>query len=155
MSDEPFTNAAVERIFTNFTNMNSVRDVGQFWESITAEDQWSTEDFSFDDRRHVVSFGTTNAAGLLDAVSTYWEFGRPTFEVLKILGIRGERVAAGLVRVQLPSDIVNEWIHVLELDRTLQRVRRMVQFDPDDRHAAIAELDRIHAEIDDETDTPS
>ena len=52
-------------------------------------------------------------------------------------------------------DMINEWIQILELDRTLQLLRRMVQFDPADRDAAIAELDRLHAEIGDQPQTPS
>jgi hypothetical protein len=41
------------------------------------------------------------------------------------------------------------------LDRELQPLERIVSFEVDDRDAAIAELDRMHADIDDEPDTPS
>lgn len=50
-----------------------------------------------------------------------------------------------------------ELIVVVEYDSVLLRpgTRRIVFFEPDDVDAAIAELDRIHAEIGDEASTPS
>jgi len=147
MSDEALTNAAVERMIANYSALSSTQDAAQFRRELMAEDLWSTEDFQFVDRRHVVNFGTTDAAGLIEAIATFWDVANPTFEVVEVVGSRGQRLAAGLVRVRFPNDTVNEWILVLELDRTLQLMRRLVQFSVDDRDAAIAELDRMHAEI--------
>ena len=48
-----------------------------------------------------------------------------------------------------------EHIECWRLDATLRRANLTVAFDLDDRDAAIAELDRMHAEIDDELETPS
>ena len=42
-----------------------------------------------------------------------------------------------------------EHIECWRLDTTLRRADMSVAFDLDDRDAAIAELDRMHAEIDD------
>ena len=48
-----------------------------------------------------------------------------------------------------------ELIDVVDCDPVGGRLRRVVLFDPDDREAAIAELDRMYAEIAGEPDTPA
>ncbi len=69
----------------------------------------------------------------------------------------GERCAAYVEKIEFGGvgGMYLEHILVADLDPVLEQPRRYVSFDLDDRDAAIAELDRMPAEIADERNTPS
>jgi hypothetical protein len=105
-----------------------------------------TEDYSYEDRRHGVSFPSADADSYPDLVASAWDIGagRPEFEVVAILAVRGDRFAAGHVRIDYGNGMLFESIHVLALDAEMRLVEREVDFDRSDIDAAIAELDRLH-----------
>jgi hypothetical protein len=113
-----------------------------------------TDDYTYEDRRrHGVSFPAADAASYPDLVVSAWQIGsgRPRFEVLEILAVRGDRFVAGLVRIDYGDGMLFESIHILALDPTLTLMQREVDFDPEDIDAAIEELDRLHRQ----TESPS
>lgn len=147
MSDEPLTNAAVEFIRRGHASMNAAEsppNVGELSESVSS-------DFVYDARNSLgVDFGPSDWPEFLGSI---WHVsaGRPKFSELQVLAVRGQRCAVITARIDYGEDAFSEYLHCIVLDPELQRLRRIVSFDsdrPDDRDAAIAELDRLHAEID-------
>jgi hypothetical protein len=153
MSDEPLMNAAVERLRQSFDFMNELAEPPSF-----APADFFTDDFVLADRRRGgVNFGELNASDWVRVLDGFWEAGgQPRFSVVEVIAVRGEWSAAYRVRVVYGvSDMFIDDINVVRFEPVGGRFRRTVLFDPDDRDAAIAELDRMHADIDDEPDTPS
>ena len=66
-----------------------------------------------------------------------------------MVAVRGHRSAAFVEVVDYGEDTLVEVITCCRLDEDLRRIERLVILDIDDRDAAIAELDRLHAELDD------
>jgi hypothetical protein len=105
-----------------------------------------TDDYAYEDRRHGVSFPSADADSYPDLVASAWDIGAgtPEFEVVEILAVRGDRFAAGHVRIDYGNGMLFESIHVLALDADARLLQREVDFDRSDIDAAIAELDRLH-----------
>ena len=157
MSDEPLTNAAVEfyrrsRAFMNAAeapptdlNADDLDDLGLGVSS----------DFVYERRSGFgVDFGRSDWPAFLGSI---WLVGggRPRFSEPLAIAVRGQRCAAITASFDYGNDTVSEYLHCVQLDRELQRLERIVSFEVDDRDAAIAELDQMHADIDDEPNTPS
>ena len=146
MSDEPLTNAAVEFIRRGHASMNAAESpsTGEMSESVSS-------DFVYEARNSLgVDFGPSDWPEFLGSI---WHVsaGRPKFSELQVLAVRGQRCAVITARIDYGDDAFSEYLHCIVLDAELQRLQRIVSFDsdrPDDRAAAIAELDRLHAEID-------
>ena len=144
MSDEPLTNALVELAQATYLAMN-VMERDEF------TDQVFTDDFVFDDRRSGFSYGLLDASAYTELNRTAWDVGssRPNWSITEVIAVRGQRIAAVAIALDYDDDVHTESIICGCLDRHLQLLRRMVQIDVDDRDAAIAEVDRMYAEIDD------
>ena len=151
MSDEPLTSAAVERVRDAYDVMNGLSEPP----SITPGSY--TDDFVYVDRRKGVNFGEGDASHFVRVLQLFWEVGgQPHFSIVEVIAVRGEWSAAVLERVVYGGrDMYLEFITVVDLDPVGDRWRRLVDFDLDDREAAIAELDGLHAEIADDPDTAS
>ena len=148
MSDEPLTNAAVEFVRLGHAAMNAAESPptdGELSESVSS-------DFVYDARNGLgVDFGPSDWPEFLGSI---WDVsaGRPKFSEPQVLAVRGQRCAVIAARIDYGDDAFTEYLHCVVLDPELQRLQRIVSFDaesPDDRAAAVAELDRRHAEIDD------
>ena len=149
MSDEPLTNAAVEFIRRGNASMNAAEsppNVGELSESVSS-------DFVYDARNSLgVDFGPSDWPEFLGSI---WHVsaGRPKFLEPQVLAVQGQRCAVITARIDYGEDAFSEYLHCIVLDPELQRLQRIVSFDsdrPDDRDAAIAELDRMHAELEDQ-----
>ena len=116
-----------------------------------------TDDFVFLDRRTGVNFGEGNASYYARVSEQYWEVGgQPHWSIPEVIAVRGEWSAAVQQRIlSADNDMFVEFINVVDRDPVGDRWRRLVLFDADDRDTAIAELDRMHADIDDKPHTPS
>lgn len=103
------------------------------------------------DRRKLVGMPDANADEWIAAQFEYeriaGRFG--SWSNLEIIAVRGDRHVAARVLNQLGDLGENELVVVEQLDPDLERLELMVLFDPADIDEAIAELDRLHAEIDD------
>ena len=147
MSDEPLTNAAVEFIRRGHAAMNAAESpaTGEMSESVSS-------DFVYDSRnRFGVDFGPSDWPEFLGSIWHVSE-GRPKFSEPQAIAVRGQRCAVITARIDYGDDAFTEYLHCVVLDPELQRLQRIISFDaesPDDRAAAVAELDRRHAEIDD------
>lgn len=152
MSDEPLTNAAVE----NFRS--SQRIVNELAELPSGLEHFFADDFVLDDRRKGgLNFGRLDRSSYVRSLEEMWKVGgRPRFSMVEVVGVRGEGCAAYVEKIEFgDSGMYIEHILVVEFDTVLEQSRRWVQFDLDDRDAAIAVLDEWHAEIADEPATPS
>jgi hypothetical protein len=145
VSDEPLTNATVrfcEGGYRAWNTLESPTSLGT---------DTFTDDFVYEDRRvGAFNFGRLNATEFMSAFKAAWEAGagRPRFSVEQVVAVRGERLAVIVDRTDFGNDMQVELIGVNQLDRSLRRLQRVVTFDLDDVDAAIAELDRLHAQID-------
>jgi hypothetical protein len=150
MSDEPSTNAAVEWLRSGRDILNSLEQ--------PPTGVLVTDDFVFKDRRSGFNFGhIEGAATYLEWLAHTWSLtdDRPHFSILEIVSVHGHRCAAVVMNVDYGNGMGVEHIECWRLDATLRRANLTVAFDLDDRDGAIAELDRMHAEIDDELESPS
>ena len=152
MSDEPLTNAAVERMRGAYDVVSELAEPPSMALADSLRD-----DLVYFDRRKGVNFGEGDASYFVGILQGFWEAGgQPHFSIVEVIAVRGEWSAAYVLRtVYGGRDMYSEAINVVEWDPDGGRMRRLVLFDLDDRCAAIAELDRMHAEISDEPDTPS
>ena len=145
MADAPATNAAVKQRRARIAFLNRLEQAPDTVEV--------TDDFVFEDRRRAtggVSFGRYGRSDFLAAVRSTWEIGpRPRLSMGPIIGVRGERSAAVVERIDFEDGSHLEQISVVQLDATLRQMRRRLAFDVDDTSSAIDALDQLHAEIDD------
>ncbi len=105
--------------------------------------------YVFDDRRTGgVNYGQLDATAQFRGLEQFWLLGsQPHFSIVEVIAVRGERCAAYIEKVAyVEADMFMETIMVMKSDPALERSQTVV-FDVDDRDAAIAELDRMHAEI--------
>lgn len=148
MSGEPLTNVVIERVRTSHSVMNRISELPA---GLRPEDLFA-EDFVFDDRRAGgVNYGELDATSQFRGIEEFWMLGsQPHFSIVEVIAVRGERCAAYIEQVAwVEADMFMEAIMVMKFDPALDRWQRWVVFDPDDRDAAIAEVDRLHVEIDD------
>jgi hypothetical protein len=142
MSDESLTNPAVEWVRAAFLFMNVMeRDV--------LTDEFLTDDFVVDDRRSGINYGIIDAATYVEVMRMYWELGsgRPTWTMPEVIAVRGQRIAAFTSVNDFGNDMHLANINCVCLDPQLRLQQRLVFFDVDARDAAIAEVDRMHAEV--------
>ena len=150
MSDGPLTNALIEVMRDSYDVLNELVEPP----SRTPADSF-TDDFAYSDRRKGINFGEGDASHMARIFQGYWEVGgQPHFSIVEVIAVRGNWSAAYRQRIVYGgSDMFIELIRVVDREPAGDRWRRMVIFDPDDVDAAIAELDRMHAEIADEPNT--
>jgi hypothetical protein len=143
VSDQP-SNAASEFLRTAFGQLS---ELDQPPDALRAS---VTDDFAYEDRRRGPSFPNADAESITRFVESAWETGagRPQFVVREILGVRGDRFAAGVVDLDYGNGMMFESIHVIGLDDTLSLMYRSLDFDVDDIDGAIAELDRLQSQAD-------
>ena len=152
MSDERLTNAAAEFIRRGHASMNAAESppTSEMSESVSS-------DFVYDARNSLgVDFGPSDWPEFLGSI---WHVSasRPKFSEPQVLAVRGQRCAVITARIDYGEDAFSEYLHCIVLDPELQRLQRIVSFDPErpgERDAAIAELERLHGEIDDDVDPP-
>ena len=144
MSDEPLTNAAVERIRAGIASAN-----------VTERDEFTvgalTDDFVFEDRRSGFNWGVVDASAYAEVGKSVFDVGagRPIWSIPEVIAVRGQRTAATTLVIEYGNDTCTDMIACVRFDPHLQRLQRRVLFDIDARDAAIAEVDRMHAEIED------
>lgn len=143
MSDEPLTNAAVEFMRSGVLFMN-VMDPGGRLEGRFADD------FVYEDHRSGINYGILDRDAVEEVVKMSWELGsgRPTWSIPEVIAVRGQRIAAMTMVNDFGNDMNLDMMVCVRLDPQLELRQRMVIYDVDARDAAIAEVDRMQAEID-------
>ena len=116
-----------------------------------------TDDFIAIDRRSGINFGQLDGPGWLAFLALIPDIGsgRADWSMPEVIAVRGERSAAVSYINDYGDDRRTEAIASFRLDASLVALERIVYFDLADREAAIAELDRLQAEIDDGPATSS
>jgi hypothetical protein len=126
-------------------------------ERMNSFDEWPetatrvAADFVLDDRRRGgIGLGRVDRDAAMAYSATAWKVGRgqPNQRVRRLIATFGDRLVAALV-VSEDGEWETQSIMVWQIDPQLRNLQLAVMFDPDDRDAAIAELDRMYAEIDD------
>lgn len=107
-----------------------------------------TRDFVRVDHRRVIAQPPVGArawvAGLFEWEKLTGEW--PVYELTKVLAVRGDRTSASHWVVRAGDLAEMEFIVVNASDRTGERFAAIHFYDPEDIDAAVAELDRLHAE---------
>jgi len=143
MSDEPLTNAAVEFIRAGIRVANEMQ-----------RDEFTggalTDDFVFEDRRSGFNYGVVDASAYTVLGKTVFDVGsgRPRWSIPEVIAVRDQRIAATTLVIDYGDDMYTDMIACVRFDPQLRRLQRRVLFDIDAREAAIAEVDRMQAEID-------
>ena len=138
------TNAAVECIRVGIASANEME-----------RDEFTggalTDDFVFEDRRSGFNYGRHDATTYREVSTSVFDVGsgRPIWSIPEVIAVRGQRIAATVLVNDYGKDAYTDMIACVRFDPQLQRLQRRVLFDIDDRDAANAELDRMHADIDD------
>jgi hypothetical protein len=145
MSGEPLTNAALEWMRTTFDFVNKL-------DGKPAGKAPITGDFTYEDRRSGgINFGRLDASDMDAYSASAWDLtdGPLHQSIAEVIAVRGQRSVAFVEVVDYGEDTLVEVITCCRLDSDLRRIECLVILDVNDRDAAIAELDRMHAEIDD------
>jgi hypothetical protein len=109
-----------------------------------------TEDFIRYDRRRMTAQPPADRQGWLDAMLTFEELSGgqwPTFELTDTLAVRGHRLVANRWTMGLGEAGQVEFVVVTRADEAVDKIELIYFFDPEDMDDALAELDRLHAEL--------
>lgn len=145
VGDEPgnvLSNAATEWILLRYSLMSELDAALKGASEVT-------EDFLLDDRRSGgFNFGRFGAADWPTFLASIWDSSSDQvhFEMREVLAVRDQRSAA---HVEILDSDVATWqsIMCIRLNPGLDALERLAIFDLDSRVAAIAELNRMHAEM--------
>ena len=107
-----------------------------------------TDDFIGVDRRSLVAFPDLDAPEMIEMLRLGHEAGLEQFDN-EYLAARGERLILNRVMTRFADGSVKDYLTVVQWNPALTKCERQVRFDVDDLDAALAELDRLHTEIDD------
>lgn len=128
-----------------------VRGVPQIGKELPIEALRSalTDDFRRDDRRRLIALPDHGPRGFLEGIESFFELGlgEPTFGVVRVVAVRGERLALTHVRIAYPGGEAIELLTLIQLANDLQRMEVEVDFDLEDEATALAELDLMDAAL--------
>lgn len=104
------------------------------------------------DRRPMVAQPVSDADAFIDSILDFRRLtgGPPTFAMHEVVGVRGKRLIAHRLIAHLGLDDELRLIMLAQIDALLERIELLVQFDWEDLNDALAELDRLHAELGEE-----
>ena len=79
----------------------------------------------------------------LEALIGRW----PRLTVTEVLAVRGDRLVASAMEFELGEMGRLDYIMVSRYDEMVDRIEVVHQYDPEQRDEALAQLDRLHAEL--------
>jgi hypothetical protein len=142
MGDEPRNAAsvAVEAFLLHWGDRDWVLDEAR---------GWFADGFVREDHRRVIAMPDADVSAYLEQHLVWFEIGdvTPTFEMVETIAVRGERLAAGRMRVRYGPETETEMLYVVQCDEAIRQTERLLIFDDDDVVAAVEALDRLHREI--------
>ena len=142
VADEPLINAAARMLRAAATHLSGL-------DGPPAHATVTSDDITFDDRRSGgANFGLIESSNWLEFVTSIWSVGtgHPHFTVPDVVAVRGQRCAAVIWAYDYGDGWADAQILCIRLNPG-RLIDRAVAFAVDDVVAAIAELDRWHAEI--------
>jgi hypothetical protein len=99
------------------------------------------------DRRRLIALPAIDKATYFETqLSFAHELGDVTSDY-EVLAVRGERLLLARIERRVGGDFTTEYLVVAQWDVTIPQIQRVVLFEPDDLNLAIAELDRLHSEL--------
>ena len=137
---------------------NAASDINRRWAELLNDREFvvreglslATPDYVRVDRRRVTAQPTVTGAqawldGLFELEKLTGEW--PRYECRKILVVRGERLCVAHWVLGLGQSAEMEFVLVGRMDVACERPEYACFFDPEDVDRAIAELDRLYAEL--------
>lgn len=114
---------------------------------LRVEENYST-DFIREDQRKLVGIELSGARDMLKNSLLWFELGdgKPILTV-EVVAVRGDRLVLARFRVGYREGFETGVLSVTQFDEAVEKQQKMVRFDLDDLDAALAELDRLHAEV--------
>jgi hypothetical protein len=118
---------------------------------------WMTDDFVRQDRRRLVATPESNGSEFVENVRAWFSVGAgtPRFRVAEVYAVAGDRCVTHRVSIDFDGSFASDMIHSIRCNASVDKMQKIVTFDPDDLDAALAELERLHAEIEPEGTEPS
>jgi hypothetical protein len=105
------------------------------------------DNFVHEDRRSLVAVPATGADDYVEQILALHDIRTFRVWIDDVVAVRGQRLAL-CVRGQTQADTwTTQRLAVVQFDEGVERVERLVNFDLEQRDLALAELDRLHAEI--------
>ena len=105
-----------------------------------------SDSFVREDRRRLIGLGTEGREAFVSSSLALGDLGRgqPETSILRVVAVRGEDLVAASGRSEYVDGTVIDVLMVVQFRVPEWLLERIALFDPDDEHAAIAELDRLH-----------
>lgn len=106
-----------------------------------------SEAFVRQDRRRLIGVPEASRDEFFGQIKSWASVadGQPTFTIEEVLDVTGDWLLLCRLSIGFPPGPLSEQLQVLVYDPAVERVVRMVSFDPDDLVDAHAELDRVHS----------
>ena len=101
------------------------------------------------DRRRVITQPPADRDELITAIFEYETMTGvfPRMWLDEVVALRGDRLGVGRFMFEVGDVARNEMADVFVCDEAGERLELIVRFDPEDVDLALAELDRLHAEL--------
>jgi hypothetical protein len=106
-----------------------------------------SEVFVRQDRRRLIGVPEASRDAFFGQITSWASVadGQPTFTIEEVLDVREDWLLLCRLSIGFPPGPLSEQLQVLVYDPAVERVVRMMSFDPDALAEAHAELDRVHA----------
>jgi hypothetical protein len=136
------TNAAADLYRTYTARLNTEPPAELFAEIMT-------DDFVRSDRRTLIALPTANRDEFTEQALIWFQMGDgpPIFEFREVLGVAGERLVLCAVWIGYKSGQGVDMLQIIVFDEKVELMEQLVSFDIDDVDDALAELDRLHVDI--------
>ena len=109
---------------------------------------WIADCFLVEDHRKIVGFPVLDKSAFIEARRLDWEMDHERVSsTAVVVAVRGDRLALSRYTSSYADGAFRETLGIARWDAHVQQMERFVLFDPGDIDPAIAELDRLHAEI--------
>jgi hypothetical protein len=107
-----------------------------------------TDDYVREDRRKLVGISSSGAREMLENALLWFDLGdgKPILTV-EVVAVRGDRLVLARLHVGYRDGDATGVLSVTQFDEAVEKTQRAVRFDPDDLDAALAELDKLHTEL--------
>jgi hypothetical protein len=115
-------------------------------ESLDETRAFLADDYVHIDRRSIVGLPDLDGAGFIESLRIGHEAGLEQLD-RQVVARRGDRLVLSGVTTRFADGSEKQYLVLIQWDRAVAKIERMVRFDPDDLDTAMTELDRMHAEI--------
>ena len=113
---------------------------------------WFADDYVFQDRRRLTGMPDLDRVDFVEMARFDHELDEEMD--VEFVAVRGQRMSLARVVNRYADGSINEFLALVRWNSDVNRLELTIRFDLDDLDAAVAELDRLHAEINAEDPSP-